>query len=151
MPKQVKVLRVVAKREGFRRAGMEFGAVPKNLPLDELSDHAHKAIKEDPALVTFETVMHQHEDGTLVDMPQPDVGALDKREAHLAHLKAELESVAARLDERTTALRVREVELDERQRELDERAAELQVREAAVAQAEKAKAAAGDKPKTGSK
>ncbi|CAJ0858366.1 hypothetical protein [Ralstonia mannitolilytica] len=120
MPKQVKVLRVVAKREGFRRAGMEFGAVPKNLPLEELPDHAHQAIKSDPALVTFEVVMHELEDGTLVEVPQPDVADLDKR-------KAELEKQAA-------ALKQREADLDARE-------AALQAREDALAKAEKAQAA----------
>ncbi|WP_199026642.1 hypothetical protein [Ralstonia sp. ASV6] len=135
MAKQVKVLRVVAKREGFRRAGMEFGSVPKNLPLDDLPHDAHQAIKSDPNLVTFETVMHLHENGSLVDVPHAGVGDLDKRAAELNDLKAELQRVASELDESGKALRLRQVELDERQRELDQREADLVAREKALAKA----------------
>ncbi|WP_104565845.1 hypothetical protein [Ralstonia mannitolilytica] len=147
MAKQVKVLRVIAKREGFRRAGMEFGSVPTNLPLDSLSDDAHKAIKSEPNLVTFEVVMQLHEDGSLEDLPQTDVGELDKR-------KDELDAKAKQLDEYAATLHALEIQLKQRQESLDARDAALQAREAAVAEAEKAKAAAGGeapKPKTGSK
>ena len=145
MPKQVKVLRVVAKRDGFRRAGMELGAVPKNLPLEEIPKHVHTAITGDPSLVSFQVVMHQREDGTLVDIPQPDLDDTDSRKAELeklaAALQADQERLDARameLDDRRDELSKREHELDARQHELDQREAGLAAREKAVAKAESA-------------
>lgn len=51
---KIKVLRVVAKRDSFRRAGVEFSAEPKDLPLETLSEDARQAILADPSLVAHE-------------------------------------------------------------------------------------------------
>lgn len=49
------VLRVVAKRDGFRRAGFEFGSAPKEIPLADLTQEQLKALKAEPMLVCVET------------------------------------------------------------------------------------------------
>lgn len=51
---KIKALRVVAKRDSFRRAGYEFTAESKTIPLAELSKDAHAAIMADPSLVAHE-------------------------------------------------------------------------------------------------
>lgn len=48
--KTVKVLRVIAKRQGFRRAGREFGKEPIDIVLTELSDEHIEQIKNEPML-----------------------------------------------------------------------------------------------------
>lgn len=51
---KTKVLRVVARRDGFRRAGIAFGAQPTDLPLGALTQAQIDAIKSDPMLVATE-------------------------------------------------------------------------------------------------
>ncbi|MGB7480149.1 MAG: hypothetical protein WA924_07480 [Burkholderiaceae bacterium] len=53
--KSIKVLRVASQREGFRRAGHVFGRVPTDIPLDQLTAAARKAIEGDQSLVAIET------------------------------------------------------------------------------------------------
>lgn len=54
-PKQkTKVLHVVAKREGFRRAGFAFGSESTRLVVDELTAEQVKQLKEEPMLVVTE-------------------------------------------------------------------------------------------------
>jgi len=48
---RTKVLRVAAKREGFRRAGFVFGTVARDIPVGSLSAAARLAIESDPTLV----------------------------------------------------------------------------------------------------
>lgn len=56
MAKQkIKVLRVAAKREGFRRAGRAFGRKPVDLPVDSLTKEEVKALKGEAALTVIET------------------------------------------------------------------------------------------------
>lgn len=137
MPKQVKVLRVIAKRDGFRRASMEFGSVPKNLPLDSLSPVVLTALKSDPMLVAYEIDMVIDDDGNLSDLAGGGSDADGTR--------VELDKRKAELEEQEAALKLREAALDSRE-------AALQAREAAVAEAEKTKPAAGaDKPKATSR
>jgi len=152
MAKVVKVLRVVAKREGFRRAGMEFGAVPKNIPLDTLPSHVLAQLVDDPSLVAFETDMVMNEDGTLRDAAPGDGGTLT-----LAQIQARSDQLA-RLEKTLSDF---QAELNDRKLQLDEREADLVAREeagaAAAAQAEQmaaaAQAAAAEqaKPATGKK
>jgi len=52
--KKIPALRVVAKREGFRRAGRRFGAEPQEIPLSELKKPEIEMLKNDPSLVTHE-------------------------------------------------------------------------------------------------
>jgi len=47
----IRVLRVVAKREGFRRAGLVFGSQPQDVPLTALTDVQRAAITRDPMLL----------------------------------------------------------------------------------------------------
>lgn len=55
VPKQkIKVLYVVAKREGFRRAGFAFGAERTRLVVDDLTAAQVKQLKEEPMLVVTE-------------------------------------------------------------------------------------------------
>lgn len=44
------VLRVSAKREGFRRAGHAFGYLPRDIVLDSLTEDQIEQIKADPML-----------------------------------------------------------------------------------------------------
>ncbi len=54
-PKQtIKVLHVVAKREGFRRAGFAFGSERARLVVDELTAEQVKQLKEESMLVVTE-------------------------------------------------------------------------------------------------
>jgi hypothetical protein len=55
VPKQtIKVLYVVAKREGFRRAGFAFGSESARLVVDELTAEQVKQLKDEPMLVVTE-------------------------------------------------------------------------------------------------
>jgi len=103
MAKKVKVLRVIAKRDGFRRAGMEFGSVPKNLPLDTLSEDTQKALRDDPSLVTYEVIMVMDEHGDLTDVPLQDIEALEAREKALDEREADLVKREAALAAKTKA------------------------------------------------
>jgi len=50
----IRVLRVVAKREGFRRAALVFGSQPRDIPLDALTVAQRAAITRDPMLLATE-------------------------------------------------------------------------------------------------
>ena len=52
--KKVAALRVVAKRDGFRRAGRRFGAEPTDIPMSELKKAEIEALKGDAGLVVHE-------------------------------------------------------------------------------------------------
>lgn len=49
-----KVLVVVAKHEGFRRAGFSFGSEPARLIVSELTDEQVEQLKGEPMLVVTE-------------------------------------------------------------------------------------------------
>lgn len=49
--KTVPGLRIVAKREGFRRAGRQFGATPTDIPLSQLTKESIESLKGEPMLV----------------------------------------------------------------------------------------------------
>lgn len=49
-----KVLRIRAKRDGFRRAGMAHPATPTDHPLDALTADQVEALKAEPMLVVEE-------------------------------------------------------------------------------------------------
>lgn len=53
---KVRALRVVAKRDGFRRAGRRFGAEPVDIPLADLNRKTNELemLKADPMLVCHE-------------------------------------------------------------------------------------------------
>ena len=51
---KIKVLRVVARTDSFRRAGFQFSAEPKDIPMDALSKVQLAAIVADGALVATE-------------------------------------------------------------------------------------------------
>jgi len=70
------VLRVVAKREGFRRAGFVFGSQPQDVPLDLLTAAQRAAIERDPMLLATQVEV-EIEDQTeaLTENPNPDAGA----------------------------------------------------------------------------
>ena len=56
VPKQkIKVLYVVAKREGFRRAGFAFGSEKTRLIVSDLTAEQVKQLKAEPMLVVTET------------------------------------------------------------------------------------------------
>ncbi len=59
-----KALRVIAKRDGFRRAGRVFGADPVDVPLTDISEDQYVALTSEPMLVTY-----------LVDAQKPDAAA----------------------------------------------------------------------------
>ncbi len=52
--KAVKALRIVAKREGFRRAGYEFGQEARDIPLADLEKEQIEQLKNDPSLLCVE-------------------------------------------------------------------------------------------------
>lgn len=54
MADKIKVLRVVARKESFRRAGHQFGAEPVVIPMDQLDKRQLAAIVADPELVATE-------------------------------------------------------------------------------------------------
>lgn len=49
-----KVLRVTAKRDGFRRAGFAFGSAPVDLPIANLTKDQIELLKSEPMLVVVE-------------------------------------------------------------------------------------------------
>lgn len=51
---KIKVLRVVARTDSFRRAGFQFSAEPKDIPMDTLSKQQLAAIVADGLLVATE-------------------------------------------------------------------------------------------------
>lgn len=51
---KIKVLYVVAKREGFRRAGFAFGSDRTRLVVDELTAEQIRQLNEEPMLVVTE-------------------------------------------------------------------------------------------------
>ena len=146
MAKTVKVLRVVAKRDGFRRAGMEFGAVPTNIPLDTLSQDVLTVLRNDPSLVAFEVNMVIGDDGQLRDAEPgkdglPTLAQLDARKASLDELGAELMRRAQAQGARDNALQQREQAVADGEAALAAKAADLDAKAAAMA----------DKPATAKK
>jgi len=65
----IKVLRVAAKREGFRRAGLVFGSLARDVPVDALTDAQRAAIIGDPMLLATEIEVE-----VLVEDPAEDSG-----------------------------------------------------------------------------
>lgn len=53
-PNKIKALRVVSRKEGFRRAGRAFGAEPVEIPLSDLKKGEIEALKGEPMLVVTE-------------------------------------------------------------------------------------------------
>ncbi|MGC4076865.1 MAG: HI1506-related protein [Rubrivivax sp.] len=51
---KIKALRVVSRKEGFRRAGRAFGAEPVEIPLSDLKKPEIEALKDEPMLVVTE-------------------------------------------------------------------------------------------------
>ncbi len=60
---KIKILRVVAKKDGFRRAGFAFGSDPQDIPLDTLDAKQLAALKGDRMLVATELEIDQAEAG----------------------------------------------------------------------------------------
>lgn len=54
MSNEHKMLRIVAKREDFRRAGRIFGSTPVDIPLSSLTSRLLHELKHDPMLVCHE-------------------------------------------------------------------------------------------------
>ncbi len=54
--KKIPALRVTTKREGFRRAGIEWNGTA-TVPLDQLSEDDIKALEEEPMLIVEQTEM----------------------------------------------------------------------------------------------
>jgi len=67
------ILRVVAKRDGFRRAGFVFGSQPRDVPLDALTDAQRTAIVRDPMLLATEVEIADHTEA-LADAPNLGTG-----------------------------------------------------------------------------
>jgi hypothetical protein len=57
----MKSLKVISRKDGFRRAGYVFGAVPVEIPLDVLSAEQIEALKAEPQLIVVETDVAQTE------------------------------------------------------------------------------------------
>ncbi|NSX04808.1 HI1506-related protein [Cupriavidus gilardii] len=129
--KNVKVLRVVSRKHTFRRAGFEFGAEPKNIPLEQLSAAQLAAIKGDPSLVAVEAEVVIGEDGSVVDVPQ---ATIDGAEARLRQWAAELNDRANDLDMRESEIKDREEAVAAAERAVADREAALVAKEAASGQ-----------------
>ncbi|WP_416053126.1 hypothetical protein [Cupriavidus basilensis] len=140
--KKVKVLRVVSRKDSFRRAGHEFGAEPKNLPLDTLHQDHVSAIKGDPNLVAVEVEVTIDEDGNVVEVSQDT----DRDEA-----KSALLNWASELGERDNALTVRENAVKSREDAVSAAEAALVEREAGLAAREAAAGQAAAKANTAKK
>jgi len=69
----IKVLRVVARREGFRRAGFVFGAQPRDVAPDALTPAQRAAIVRDPMLLVTEIDVAKTEDLTESQPTDTDV------------------------------------------------------------------------------
>lgn len=54
MAEKIKVLRVVARKDSFRRAGFQFGSDAVHIPMDQLSKAQLNAIVQDRQLVATE-------------------------------------------------------------------------------------------------
>lgn len=50
----VKALRVIAKRDGFRRSGREFSGTATDIPLSELKKGQREQLESEPMLVCSE-------------------------------------------------------------------------------------------------
>lgn len=74
--KTTTVLRVKAKSGTFRRAGIQFGAEPQDLPLEALSEAARAAIVNEPMLVSETVDVPVPE--VVADKPAPAAGAKTK-------------------------------------------------------------------------
>lgn len=142
MAKSVKALRVVAKREGFRRAGRVFGAMPTFIPLDTLRPDAHDAIVNDPNLVALEVDAEMTDTGEII----ASAVTADKA-AELDALHRHLEAHAEQLDRRTVELAQLDEQLKQRTAQADERDRVLQAREEAVTIREAAQLEAEEKAK----
>ena len=53
--KTTQVLRVTARSASFRRAGIQFGSTPVDVPVKDLKREQIEAIKSDPMLIVVET------------------------------------------------------------------------------------------------
>lgn len=62
-----KVLRITAKKDGFRRAGVAHSAGPVDHPLDRFNADQIKALKAEPMLVVEETEAAKPADPAKVD------------------------------------------------------------------------------------
>lgn len=128
--KKIKVLRVVSRKDRFRRAGLEFGAYPKNVPLDTLSPEQLAAIKGDPNLVVVEAEVVIDENGNVVEAPKEQLVDAEQR----------LREWATELNEQANALTVREGQVKDREDAVAAAEAALAERESALAAKEKASA-----------
>ncbi|WP_420996236.1 hypothetical protein ACKI2N_002540 [Cupriavidus sp. 30B13] len=134
--RKVKVLRVVSRKDRFRRAGHEFGTEPKDLPLDTLSAQQQAALKGDPNLVVVETEVVIDDDGNVVrDVP----AALDDAEERLREWATELNG-------RANDLKVREDQVAAREKDVEAAEVTLAAREATVVEREAGVAQAANKP-----
>ena len=62
-PKKEPALRVVAKREGFRRIGRRFGGDAQVIPLSELKKGEAEALRAEPMLVVTDTTVDVADEG----------------------------------------------------------------------------------------
>jgi len=72
------VLRVVARRDGFRRAGFVFGAQARDISLASLTDGARAAIEADAMLVATEVVVGVESEGSADAKPETPPAPLRK-------------------------------------------------------------------------
>jgi len=75
MAEKIKVLRVTAKVDGFRRAGRAFGAQAQDIPIDALSAAQLAAIQHDRMLVAVELEVDAPEVADESETPPPPAGA----------------------------------------------------------------------------
>lgn len=54
---KVKALKIIAKKDGFRRCGYEFGSEPTIIPVGELESDQVKVLKAEKMLVVSETTV----------------------------------------------------------------------------------------------
>ncbi|MFC0349692.1 hypothetical protein [Undibacterium danionis] len=68
---KIKVLRVVSRASSFRRAGYQFSAEPKDIPLADLKKEQISAICNDPGLVAYEVEVEADEAEGVEDNKTP--------------------------------------------------------------------------------
>ena len=130
-----KKLQVVAKKDGFRRAGFVFGSEATILKTDDLTEEQITALKEEPNLVVVE-----------FSGDKPDTKkAADEVEARANAAEAKIEKITSDLNEAHSRVKAAESEKAEADKKLLSVEAKLVTVEKALAEAEKQLKAAAKK------
>ncbi|WP_423197446.1 hypothetical protein DFLDMN_001063 [Cupriavidus sp. H19C3] len=150
MATKVKVLRVVSRTDRFRRAGHEFGAEPKIIPVESLSEDQLTALKGESNLVVVEVEVLMDDAGNM-----QEVGPAGIDDAHklLQEWAEELNARHNELQVREDAVKKAEASVKKADDALTDREDAVAKREQAIADAAKdtARGSSGGGTKNGGK